>query len=361
MKKTTLYSNHLALNAKMTPFGGYEMPVQYEGVTKEHHTVRESVGVFDVSHMGEFYVYGPHALDLLQYICSNDISKIEVGKAQYNCFPNLTGGIVDDLIVYRVAETHYLLVVNASNIKKDWEWVETHNKSFGASIVNVSDRIALLAIQGPKAIDAMQSLTNVDLQQIPYYAHTSGKFGGIENVVIASTGYTGAGGIEIYIPSDKAPLIWDAVLKAGHSFGIAPIGLAARDTLRLEMGFCLYGNEINETTSPISAGLGWITKPETGCINAAQFEKEKQVGTPQKLIGFELIDRGIPRTGYVIANIEGKPIGTVTSGTQSPVLSKGIGLGYVETKYAQPGNQISIIIRDKIYRAMIVKPPFIQN
>jgi len=361
MKKTTLYTNHLALNAKMTPFGGYEMPVQYEGVTKEHLTVRESVGVFDVSHMGEFYVYGPHALALLQHLCSNDISKIDVGKAQYNCFPNLTGGIVDDLIVYRVADTHYLLVVNASNIDKDWQWVESHNKSFGASIVNVSDRMTLLAIQGPKAIEAMQSITNVALAEIPYYAHTSGNFAGIENVVIATTGYTGAGGIEIYIPADKAPLVWDAVLSAGHSFGIAPIGLAARDTLRLEMGFCLYGNEINDTTSPISAGLGWITKPEAGCINAAQFQKEKKEGTLHKLVGFELLDRGIPRSGYTLANTEGKPIGTVTSGTQSPILSKGIGLGYVESSYAQTGNHIAVIIRDKLCSAQIVKPPFIQN
>ena len=361
MKKTTLYTTHIELNAKMTPFGGFEMPVQYEGVTKEHQKVRESIGVFDVSHMGEFYVYGSKAIDLLQYLCSNDIAKIEIGKAQYNCFPNTTGGIVDDLIVYRVAEEHYLLVVNASNIQKDWQWIQEHNKSFGATVVDVSDRMALLAIQGPNAIEAMQLLTTVNLSALPYYAQASGNFAGIDNVLIATTGYTGAGGIEIYIPADKAPAIWNSVMEAGQPYGISPIGLAARDTLRLEMGFCLYGNEIDDHTSPIAAGLGWITKPETGCINASQWANEKANGTAQKLIGFELEERGIPRSGYSLCNREGQIIGRVTSGTQSPTLSKGIGLGYVNREYATPNTELFVLIRDKMHVVKVVKPPFIKK
>ena len=306
MKKTTLYNTHLELNAKMTSFGGFEMPIQYSGVKKEHLTVRNNLGVFDVSHMGEFYISGPNALPLLQYICSNDISKISVGKAQYNYFPNETGGIVDDLIIYRIEESSYLLVVNASNILKDWKWIQKHNTSFNAKIEDRSEITALLAIQGPKALEAMQKLTSSRLDELPYYAHTQGTFAGCENTLIATTGYTGAGGIEIYFPSEKAPLVWGAVLEAGESFGIAPIGLAARDTLRTEMGYCLYGNEINDTSSPIAAGLKWISKPEKGCINATQISAEISNGTAKKLIGFLMESREIPRSGHTLVDKENK-------------------------------------------------------
>ena len=361
MKKTTLYNTHLALNAKMTPFGGYEMPVQYIGVTKEHLAVRNSVGVFDVSHMGEFLVSGAKAFDLLQYICSNDISKINIGKAQYNYFPNEKGGIVDDLIVYRLKETEYLLVVNASNIDKDWNWVEKHNSNFGALLENKSEETALLAIQGPKAIEAMQKLTSIPLAGLPYYAHTTATFAGCENTLIATTGYTGAGGIEIYFPANKAPEIWASIMKAGADYEITPAGLAARDTLRIEMGYCLYGNEINDNTSPLAAGLGWVTKLETGTFNSEILELQKKEGLSEKLVGFLLETRGIPRSGYEIVNREGKIIGTVTSGTQSPILSQGIGLGYVKLEYSKPGSEIAIRIRDKDCPAIIIKLPFIKK
>jgi aminomethyltransferase len=361
MKKTTLYNTHLNLNAKMTPFGGYEMPVQYSGVTKEHLAVRKGVGVFDVSHMGEFMVSGPKAFDLLQYICSNDISKISIGKAQYNYFPNETGGIVDDLIVYRLEEEKYLLVVNASNIEKDWKWVQKHNVDFGAVVEDQSEETALLAIQGPKAIEAMQQLTSAPLTELPYYSHTTATFAGCENTLIATTGYTGAGGLEIYLPSSKAPEVWDAIMKAGADFDILPAGLAARDTLRLEMGYCLYGNEINDTTSPLAAGLNWVTKLDTGTYNADHLINQKNEGTPEKLVGFVLKNRGIPRAGYSIVNQNSERIGAVTSGTQSPILSQGIGLGYVSSNYAKPGTQIAIQIRDKESLAEVVKLPFIKN
>jgi aminomethyltransferase len=361
MKKTTLYNTHLNLNAKMTPFGGYEMPVQYSGVTKEHLAVRKGVGVFDVSHMGEFMVSGPKAFDLLQYICSNDISKISIGKAQYNYFPNETGGIVDDLIVYRLEEEKYLLVVNASNIEKDWKWVQKHNVDFGAVVEDQSEETALLAIQGPKAIEAMQQLTSAPLTELPYYSHTTAIFAGCENTLIATTGYTGAGGLEIYLPSSKAPEVWDAIMKAGADFDILPAGLAARDTLRLEMGYCLYGNEINDTTSPLAAGLNWVTKLDTGTYNADHLINQKKEGTPEKLVGFVLKNRGIPRAGYSIVNQNSERIGAVTSGTQSPILSQGIGLGYVSSNYAKPGTQIAIQIRDKESLAEVVKLPFIKN
>lgn len=361
MKKTTLYNTHLNLNAKMTPFGGYEMPVQYSGVTKEHLAVRKGVGVFDVSHMGEFMVSGPKAFDLLQYICSNDISKISIGKAQYNYFPNETGGIVDDLIVYRLEEEKYLLVVNASNIEKDWKWVQKHNVDFGAVVEDQSEETALLAIQGPKAIEAMQQLTSAPLTELPYYSHTTATFAGCENTLIATTGYTGAGGLEIYLPSSKAPEVWDAIMKAGADFDILPAGLAARDTLRLEMGYCLYGNEINDTTSPLAAGLNWVTKLDTGTYNADHLINQKKEGTPVKLVGFVLKNRGIPRAGYSIVNQNSERIGAVTSGTQSPILSQGIGLGYVSSNYAKPGTQIAIQIRDKESLAEVVKLPFIKN
>ena len=361
MKKTTLYKTHLNLNAKMTPFGGYEMPVQYSGVTKEHLAVRKGVGVFDVSHMGEFMVSGPKAFNLLQYICSNDISKISIGKAQYNYFPNETGGIVDDLIVYRLEEEKYLLVVNASNIEKDWKWVQKHNVDFGAVVEDQSEETALLAIQGPKAIEAMQQLTSAPLTELPYYSHTTATFAGCENTLIATTGYTGAGGLEIYLPSSKAPEVWDAIMKAGADFDILPAGLAARDTLRLEMGYCLYGNEINDTTSPLAAGLNWVTKLDTGTYNADHLINQKKEGTPEKLVGFVLKNRGIPRAGYSIVNQNNERIGAVTSGTQSPILSQGIGLGYVSSNYAKPGTQIAIQIRDKESLAEVVKLPFIKN
>lgn len=361
MKKTTLYNTHLNLNAKMTPFGGYEMPVQYSGVTKEHLAVRKGVGVFDVSHMGEFMVSGPKAFGLLQYICSNDISKISIGKAQYNYFPNETGGIVDDLIVYRLEEEKYLLVVNASNIEKDWKWVQKHNVDFGAVVEDQSEETALLAIQGPKAIEAMQQLTSSPLTELPYYSHTTATFAGCENTLIATTGYTGAGGLEIYLPSSKAPEVWDAIMKAGADFDILPAGLAARDTLRLEMGYCLYGNEINDTTSPLAAGLNWVTKLDTGTYNADHLINQKKEGTPEKLVGFVLKNRGIPRAGYSIVNQNSERIGAVTSGTQSPILSQGIGLGYVSSNYAKPGTQIAIQIRDKESLAEVVKLPFIKN
>ncbi len=361
MKKTTLYNTHLNLNAKMTPFGGYEMPVQYSGVTKEHLAVRKGVGVFDVSHMGEFMVSGPKAFGLLQYICSNDISKISIGKAQYNYFPNETGGIVDDLIVYRLEEEKYLLVVNASNIEKDWKWVQKHNVDFGAVVEDQSEETALLAIQGPKAIEAMQQLTSAPLTELPYYSHTTATFAGCENTLIATTGYTGAGGLEIYLPSSKAPEVWDAIMKAGADFDILPAGLAARDTLRLEMGYCLYGNEINDTTSPLAAGLNWVTKLDTGTYNADHLINQRKEGTPEKLVGFVLKNRGIPRAGYSIVNQNSERIGAVTSGTQSPILSQGIGLGYVSSNYAKPGTQIAIQIRDKESLAEVVKLPFIKN
>ena len=361
MKKTTLYNTHLNLNAKMTPFGGYEMPVQYSGVTKEHLAVRKGVGVFDVSHMGEFMVSGRKAIDLLQYICSNDISKISIGKAQYNYFPNETGGIVDDLIVYRLEDEKYLLVVNASNIEKDWKWVQKHNVDFGAVLEDQSEETTLLAIQGPKAIEAMQQLTSAPLTELPYYSHTTATFAGCENTLIATTGYTGAGGLEIYLPSSKAPEVWGAITKAGADYDILPAGLAARDTLRLEMGYCLYGNEIDDTTSPLAAGLNWVTKLETGTYNAEHLINQKKVGTPEKLVGFVLKNRGIPRAGYSIVNLKSECIGTVTSGTQSPLLSQGIGLGYVSSNYAKPGTQIAIQIRGKESHAEVVKLPFIKN
>ena len=361
MKKTTLYNAHVALNAKMTLFGGFEMPIQYTGVRKEHLTVRNNLGVFDVSHMGEFYISGPNALPLLQYVCSNDISKISVGKAQYNYFPNEIGGIVDDLIVYRLEKTRYLLVVNASNILKDWEWIQKHNTFFGAKLENQSAETALLAIQGPKALEAMQKLTSSRLDKLNYYAHTLGTFANCENTLIATTGYTGSGGIEIYFPSKKAPLVWEAVLEAGEAYGIAPIGLAARDTLRTEMGYCLYGNEINDTSSPIAAGLKWISKPEKGCINASQISAEITNGTSRKLIGFIMESRSIPRSGHTLVSKENKIIGQVSSGTQSPTLSKGIGLGYLDTDFAKPGTKISVLIREKECPAQVIKLPFIKS
>ncbi|MFD0861533.1 glycine cleavage system aminomethyltransferase GcvT [Sungkyunkwania multivorans] len=357
MKDTALNDTHIALGAKMVPFAGYNMPVQYEGVNIEHETVRNAVGVFDVSHMGEFLVEGPNALALIQKVSSNDASKLTVGRAQYSCFPNDTGGIVDDLIVYRVKEETYLLVVNASNIQKDWDWISAHN-DVGAEMRDLSENYSLLAIQGPKAVEAMQSLTSIDLSAIKFYHFEVSDFAGIEHVIISATGYTGSGGFEIYCKNSEVKQIWDKVLEAGADFGIKPIGLAARDTLRLEMGYCLYGNDIDDTTSPIEAGLGWITKFSKDFINSENLQKEKERGPARKLIGFELEDRGIPRHGYDIVDSNGNKIGEVTSGTMSPSLGKGIGMGYVPAIFADEGSNIYIQIRKNAVPAKVVRPPF---
>ena len=357
MKDTALSAIHAALGAKMVPFAGYNMPVSYQGINIEHQTVREKVGVFDVSHMGEFFVTGPNALSLIQRVCSNDASKLEDGEAQYSCFPNQDGGVVDDLIVYRIAAEKWLLVVNASNIDKDWAWINSHN-TMGASLENSSDHYSLLAIQGPKAIQAMQSLTQENLSAIKFYTFKINTFAGVENVIISATGYTGSGGFEIYCKNTQVAKIWTKVLEAGADWGIQPIGLAARDTLRLEMGYCLYGNDIDDTTSPLEAGLGWITKFNKDFINSESLKKQKEIGVSKTLVGFELSQRGIPRQGYAIVDAQGNSIGRVTSGTMSPSMGKGIGLGYVPMALKEVGSQIHIQIRNKIVPAMVVKLPF---
>ncbi len=357
MKTTALSAIHEALGAKMVPFAGFNMPVQYEGVTIEHETVRNGVGVFDVSHMGEFLVEGPEALALIQSVSSNDASKLSVGKAQYSCLPNNDGGIVDDLIIYQIKEETYLLVVNASNIEKDWDWITSKNH-MGATLSNLSDTYALLAIQGPKAVAAMQTLTAQDLATIPYYNFVVGDFAGVPHVIISATGYTGSGGFEIYCKNSEVEQIWNAVLKAGTSFGIKPIGLAARDTLRLEMGYCLYGNDIDDTTSPLEAGLGWVTKFNKTFTNSEALALQKANGVTRKLVSFQIEGRGIPRNGYTILDAEGHAIGKVTSGTMSPSTGKGIGLGYVAIAHAKLNTPIWIQIRKKIVPATIVKLPF---
>jgi len=357
MKEIALSEKHRELNAKMVPFAGYNMPVSYEGVNIEHETVREKLGVFDVSHMGEFLVSGENALELIQKISSNDASKLVNGKAQYACMPNEDGGIVDDLIIYRIDDEKYLLVVNASNIEKDWNWISHHN-TMDATIRDMSDEMSLLAIQGPKAAEAMQSITDVDLENMKFYTFELGKFAGVDKVIISATGYTGSGGFEIYFRNEDAEQVWDAVMEAGKEYGIKPIGLAARDTLRLEMGYCLYGNDIDDTTSPIEAGLGWITKFTKDFINSEELKAQKENGSARKLVAFELDERGIPRQGYDIVDENGKKIGEVTSGTMSPSLEKGIGLGYVPAEIAGFGNKISIQIRKKVVSATQVKLPF---
>jgi aminomethyltransferase len=353
MRKTALTSTHEALGAKMVPFAGYNMPVQYEGVNIEHETVRKSVGVFDVSHMGEFLINGPQALELIQKVSSNDASKLTIGKAQYSCLPNDDGGIVDDLIIYKLKEEQYLLVVNASNIEKDWDWIQSKN-DFDAEMRDLSDDYSLLAIQGPKAVETMQTLSSHNLAAIKFYNFVVGDFAGIEHVIISATGYTGSGGFEIYCKNSEVKQIWDKVIEAGAK----PIGLAARDTLRLEMGYCLYGNDIDDTTSPIEAGLSWITKFTKDFTNSEALEAEKRRGPDRKLVAFELDDRGIPRQGYDIVDGQGKTIGNVTSGTMSPMLSKGIGLGYVPVVFADPGTKIHIQIRKNAVPATVVKLPF---
>ena len=357
MKNTALTHKHIELGAKMVPFAGYNMPVQYAGINAEHETVRKGVGVFDVSHMGEFILKGENALDLIQRVTSNDASKLYDGKVQYSCLPNETGGIVDDLLVYRIDEKTYMLVVNASNIEKDWNWISKYNTE-GVEMKDISDRTSLLAIQGPKAAEALQSLTDIDLATMEYYTFSKGKFAGVDNVLVSATGYTGAGGFEIYVDNKDAEHVWDAVFKAGEPFGIKPIGLGARDTLRLEMGFCLYGNDIDDNTSPLEAGLGWVTKFSKEFTNSAALQQQKAEGTKQKLVGFEMIDRGIPRHDYEIVDADGNNIGKVTSGTQSPSLQKAIGMGYVKNEFAKEGSEIFINIRDNKVKAQIVKPPF---
>jgi len=357
MKNTALTHIHESLGAKLVPFAGFNMPVQYEGVTAEHETVRNSVGVFDVSHMGEFLLSGPNALALIQKVTSNDASTLTVGRAQYSCLPNNQGGIVDDLIVYKIKEEQYLLVVNASNIEKDWDWISSYN-DLGVEMKNLSDDYSLLAIQGPKAVEAMQSLTSINLSEIKYYHFEVADFAGIEHVIISATGYTGSGGFEIYCKNSEVEQIWNKVFEAGASFGIKPIGLAARDTLRLEMGFCLYGNDINDTTSPLEAGLGWITKFTKEFTNSENLKKQKEEGVTKKLVGFELLERGIPRHDYEIVDVDGNNIGIVTSGTMAPTVGKGIGMGYVKTDFAGVDSEIYIQIRNNKVKAKVVKMPF---
>lgn len=357
MKNTALSDKHVQLGAKMVPFAGYNMPVQYAGINVEHETVRKGVGVFDVSHMGEFILKGEKSLDLIQRVTSNDASKLYDGKVQYSCLPNEDGGIVDDLLVYRIDEKTYMLVVNASNIEKDWNWISKFNTE-GVEMKDISDRTSLLAVQGPKAADALQSLTDIDLGSMEYYTFKKGTFAGIDNVLLSATGYTGAGGFEIYVENKDAEKLWNAVFEAGAAFGIKPIGLGARDTLRLEMGFCLYGNDIDDATSPLEAGLGWVTKFNKEFTNSAALQQQKQEGVKRKLVGFEMIDRGIPRHDYEIVDADGNSIGKVTSGTQSPSLQKAIGMGYVNNDFAKEGSEIFIHIRDNKVKAKIVKPPF---
>jgi aminomethyltransferase len=357
LKNTALSAKHIALGAKMVPFAGYNMPVSYTGLNEEHAVVRNGVGVFDVSHMGEFILKGDKAFDLVQYVTSNDVAQLFDGRVQYSCLPNGKGGIVDDLLVYRIDEKTYFLVVNASNIEKDWNWISKHN-TFGVDMKNISDRTSLLAVQGPKAIDTLQKLTDINLSEIPYYHFKKGKFAGVENILISNTGYTGSGGFEIYFDNEVADKMWDAIFEAGEEFGIKPIGLGARDTLRLEMGFCLYGNDIDDTTSPIEAGLGWVTKFNKEFVDKARLQEQKEKGVSRKLIAFEMIDRGIPRHDYEIVDANGNNIGKVTSGTQAPSLQKGIGMGYVKTELAKTDNEIFIKVRDKALKAKIVKLPF---
>jgi aminomethyltransferase len=365
MKSTPLTEKHIALGAKMAEFAGYNMPISYAGIREEHDCVRKSVGVFDVSHMGEFIVRGKQALDLVQQVTSNDASKLGIGDVQYSCLPNGQGGIVDDLLVYRLpedmcaeGEQAFMLVVNASNIDKDWDWISKHN-SYEARMINISDDTGLLAVQGPKAAEALQSLTDIDLHGMKYYTFAKGRFAGIDNVLVSATGYTGAGGFEIYVKNEDMERLWDAVFAAGKDFGIQPIGLGARDTLRLEMGFALYGNDIDDTTSPLEAGLGWITKLNKGDFNDAEYlRQQKEAGLSRKLVAFDVLDRRVPRHDYPIEDMEGNVIGKVTSGTQSPSLDKPIGMGYVATAFAKEGTDIQVVAGGKKLAAKVVKLPF---
>lgn len=356
LKQVPLHQVHLSLNAKMVPFAGYEMPVRYSSDKEEHLTVRKDVGVFDVSHMGEFMVRGPKAIDTIQRISSNDISNIIDGQAQYGCIPNDQGGIVDDFITYRFSEEEFMLVVNASNIEKDWNWINQNNQ--GAELENISDDIVLLAVQGPKAAKALQKLTEIDLESISFYHFAKGKLAGKE-MIISATGYTGAGGFELYINKEDAKVVWNQIFEAGDEFGIKPIGLGARDTLRLEMGYCLYGNDIDDTTSPLEAGLGWVTKFTKNFINSDQLKKQKEEGVNRRLVGLEMIDRGIPRHGYLLFGNDGEEIGQITSGSISPMTNKGIALGYVKTGFHKKETEVFVDIRNKKLRMKVVRPPFI--
>lgn len=360
IQKTPFHAIHVELGAKMLPFAGFDMPITYAGVIQEHECVRQKVGVFDVSHMGEFILRGPHALELIQKTTTNDASKLTDGKVQYSCFPNGKGGIVDDLLVYRIKEDQYMLVVNASNIEKDWNWLK-QNDSWGVEMENISAKTALLAVQGPKATDVLQKLTDFPLESLSYYTFTKCSFNGIDNVLISATGYTGAGGYEVYFDQQYAEAVWKAIFEVGKAEGIEPVGLAARDTLRLEMGFCLYGNDIDDSTSPIEAGLGWITKFSKDFNDKTLLEKQKMEGPTKKLVGFELIDKGIPRHDYEICDANGSIIGKVTSGTMSPSLKKAIGLGYVPLALSSPGSNIFIKVRDKLLKAEVVKLPFYKS
>lgn len=365
MKNTPLTEKHIALGAKMAEFAGYNMPISYAGIRDEHECVRTGVGVFDVSHMGEFIVRGKQALDLVQKVTSNDASKLEIGGVQYSCMPNGHGGIVDDLLVYRLPEDMcaadeqaFMLVVNASNIEKDWDWISKHN-NFDTQMINISDATGLLAIQGPKAADALQALTDIDLHSMKYYTFAKGRFAGIDNVLVSATGYTGSGGFEIYVKNEDLEQLWDTVFEAGASYGIKPIGLGARDTLRLEMGFALYGNDIDDTTSPLEAGLGWITKLNKGDFNDSDFlKKQKETGLSRKLVAFDVLDRRVPRHDYPIEDMEGNVIGKVTSGTQSPSLDKPIGMGYVTLPFSKEGADIQVVAGGKRLAAKVVKLPF---
>ena len=359
MKSTALTQKHVALGAKMMSFAGYNMPVSYSGIKEEHHCVREGVGVFDVSHMGEFIVKGENALNLIQRVTSNDASRLKPGQAQYSCFPNKSGGIVDDLLVYHLQDNNYMLVVNASNIEKDWNWIKAHNTE-GVDLINISDDTSLLAVQGPKATEALQSLTDINLADIPFYHFTKGTFAGVENVLISATGYTGSGGFEIYFRNEHADVIWEKIFEAGEEHNIQPCGLGARDTLRLEMGYCLYGNDISDNTSPIEAGLGWITKTnkKTPFNSQEIFKEEKKNGVERKLVGIELQKKGIARNGYDIVNAEGETIGTVTSGTMSPSTNKSIALAYVPTELSKAGSEVLVQVRKKTVPAKVVQLPF---
>ncbi|SIS78067.1 aminomethyltransferase [Kaistella chaponensis] len=359
MNKTALYDKHVSLGAKIVPFAGFDMPVQYSGVTEEHFAVREKVGIFDVSHMGQFFVEGPSAKDLLQFVGTNNVDSLENGKAQYTCLPNGNGGIVDDLIVYKMADEKYFVVVNASNIEKDWNHISKHNEKFGAKLTNASDEMSLIAIQGPKATETLQKLTETNLSEIPYYHFTEGKIAGFDDVIISNTGYTGSGGFEIYFKNENAVKIWEAITEAGEEFGLIPCGLASRDTLRLEKGFCLYGNDIDDSTSPLEAGLGWITKFEKDFVDKELLAKQKEEGITRKLVGFEMQEKAIPRHDYLVVDAEGNEIGKVTSGTMSPMKKIGIGLAYVAKPHFKIDSEIFIQIRNKNIPAKVVKLPFV--
>jgi aminomethyltransferase len=360
MKTVPLHQVHIQLGAKIVPFAGFEMPVRYSSDMEEHHTVRNHVGVFDVSHMGEFSVTGPKALDLIQRVSANDASVLFDGKVQYSYLPNTSGGVVDDLLVYRFNSEKYMLVVNASNIEKDWNWIQSHNTD-SVEMENLSEGMCLLAVQGPDATATLQKLTNVKLAEMDYYTFVVGTLAGIQDVIISATGYTGAGGFEIYVSKENAKAVWDAVFEAGAEFNIQPVGLGARDTLRLEKGFCLYGNDIDDNTSPLEAGLGWVTKFNKQFINSEHLKSEKEAGLKRKLVGFEMIDRGIPRGHYELCDAEGNNLGEVTSGTQSPTLQKGIGMGYLPVAYSKPETEIYVKVRERLLKAKVVKMPFVKG